>query len=70
MVPGPAARLHVFEFLESEMTSSSKSHRVRCLDTIRTVHTKPRKRFRADGADSWREHSLRHDQTIDILPIA
>ena len=74
MVPEPAARLRMLELLEFEMilwrnAMSSKSRHVRrSLDT--TVHTKLRKLCSADNADSRCEHSLRHDKTIDILPIA
>ena len=72
MVPEPAALLHMLEILESEMISSrnamsSKSrHLRRCLHT--TVHTKLRKLCSADDADSPCELSLRHDETIHILP--
>ena len=74
MVPEPAVRLHMLELLESEMISSrnvmsSKSPHVRrCLDT--TVQTKLRNLCTADGDDSRCEHSLRHDRTIDVFPIA
>ena len=75
MVPEPAARLHMLQFVESEMISSrnhvvmlSKSRLARCLDT--TVHTKLRKLCTAEDADSRCGHSVRHDKAIDILPIA
>ena len=74
MVPEPAARLRMLEFLESEMilsrnAMSSKSRQARrCLDT--TVYTKLRSLCTADGADSLCEYSLRYDKTVDILPIA
>ena len=74
MVPEPAVRLHMLEFLESEMISSrnamsSKSrHLRRYLDA--TVYTKLRKICTAGDADSRCEHSLRHGKTIDILTFA
>ena len=73
MVPEPAVRLHMLEFLESEMISSrnamsSKSrHLRRYLDA--TVYTKLRKICTAGDADSRCEHSLRHGKTIDVLPF-
>ena len=74
MVPEPAARLHMFRFLEFEMISSRNAmstkprHVRRYLDT--TVYTKLRKLCTADDADPPCEHSLRHGETIDVLPIA
>ena len=74
MVSEPAARFCVLEFLESEMiwlrnTMSSKSRHVRrYVDTA--VYTKPRNLGRMALILGVKENSLRHGETIDILPVA
>ena len=76
MVPEPAARVHMLkvfgirdDFVENAISSKFR-HVWRCLDTINAVHTTLRKLCTADDADSRCEHSLRHDETIDIPIIA
>ena len=56
------------EIISRNVMSSKSRHVRRNLHTA--VYTKLRKLCTADDADSRCQHSLREDETTDILPIA